>query len=618
MGWIGDARRARVLSVFGWLLSNDDRSGAVCHCPLPIPHCPLHHCPLLPPAMAVRSAVLLAMVQINPTVGDLDANRARIEDAIARARGAGAELIVLSELCVCGYPPRDLLLVDGFVERCAAVCDGIGAAHTDGVTLVLGSPILRGDGSIANAALCYQDGVRVAAHEKRLLPTYDVFDEDRYFEPGHEPTVIEHGGVRIGLAICEDLWRADDAGFAARYAGEPDHLAQCVDRGAELIVVPSASPFVLGKIDAHRSIMRAHATRLSVPIAGVNQVGGNDDLVFAGRSCLIGASGAIHAAGRAFGEDLVVVDAFNASGGAADPVGDEDERQLAEALTLGVRDYVTKCGFSDVCIGLSGGIDSALVAAIAVRALGPERVLGVSMPGRFSSRGSVDDARALADALGIRLVSVPIEPAFEGFRGVLDEGFDAIGERALGASLPDLTQENLQSRIRGTIMMGVSNRTGALVLTTGNKSEIAVGYCTLYGDMNGGLAVIADLPKSAVFGVSRHLNAHAKELGYRAAPIPENTLTKPPSAELAPDQLDSDTLPEYGVLDEIVERHIERLQSAARITEETGLDPGEVRRVCALIDRNEYKRHQMAVGLKLTSIAFGRGRRMPIAQRWTR
>jgi len=575
--------------------------------------------------------MLVALAQINPVVGDLDHNRKLIESAIARARDAGADLVVLPELAVCGYPPRDLILIESFVESCERACDEIGAACSGEIAVAIGTPVRidqdsverdnsGGDvtgGGVANAVIVYDGGRRVAVHRKRLLPTYDIFDEDRYFEPGHEPTVVDVRGTRIGLAICEDLWRGDDIGFSSRYRGEPDHLAQCAQRGAELIVVPSASPFVLGKVDRHRDIMRAHATRLSLPIASVNQVGGNDDLVFAGRSCVIDARGEIVAHGASFGEDLVLVD----SGASEAAPGSEPlapERQIVEALTLGVRDYVTKCGFSKVTIGVSGGIDSALVAAIAARALGAGNVLGVSMPGRYSSKGSIDDARALAANLGIGIVDVPIGPPFGGFAGVLDAAFGAIGEPALGEALPDLTQENLQSRIRGTVMMAVSNRTGALVLTTGNKSEIAVGYCTLYGDMNGGLAVIADLPKSTVFGVSRYINAHAAELGYDAAPIPENTITKPPSAELAPDQLDSDSLPEYEMLDEIVVRHIERLQSAARIIDETGFDADTVRRVCTLIDRNEYKRQQMAVGLKLTSIAFGRGRRMPIAQRWAR
>jgi NAD+ synthase (glutamine-hydrolysing) len=295
-----------------------------------------------------------------------------------------------------------------------------------------------------------------------------------------------------------------------------------------------------------------------------------------------------------------------------------DERLVVDALTTGVRDYLGKCGFRRVCLGLSGGIDSAITAAIAVRAIGPDAVLGATMPGPFSSEGSVSDAHALANNLGMRCITMPIATAFDGHRSILDDAFGALDQPTLGARLPDLAQENLQSRVRGALMMGLSNRTGALLLTTGNKSELAVGYCTLYGDMNGGLAVISDVPKTMVYRVCRYLNEHHAELGFRVPPIPEATLTKPPSAELAPGQLDTDSLPPYEVLDEIIERHVEHRQSSARITAETGFDPAVVARVCRLIDLNEYKRRQLAVGLKITHVAFGPGRRMPIAQRWVR
>ena len=557
----------------------------------------------------------ITLAQLNQTVGDIDANTQRIVNAIEHARSQGADLVVFPELAICGYPPRDLLLIEDFVQRCAEACKHIGTRHTEGIAMILGTP-LPTEGGTANALVVYQNGELLGYHDKRLLPTYDVFDEDRYFEPGHEARVIEIAGEGVGLAICEDLWRGTDAGFSSKYDDEPDHVAELITHGATIIVAPSASPFVLGKDGKHQSILRGHAKRFDVPVVSVNQVGGNDDLVFAGNSSVIAPDGRIIARCGSFAEDLRTIDLLTA--GPIEAQTPDAERQVIDALTLGIRDYVRKCGFTRVCIGLSGGIDSAIVATLAVRALGPSNVVGASMPGVFSSEGSKTDAFGLAENLGITCISLPIADGFDAVSGTLNDGFGAINQPALGASLPDITQENLQSRIRGTMMMALSNRTGALVLTTGNKSELAVGYCTLYGDMNGGLAVIADLPKTMVFRACRYLNEHFSDLGYPCAPIPESTITKPPSAELAPGQLDSDSLPPYKVLDEIVERHIEKLQSAATIIEQTGFEEDTVSRICRLIDRNEYKRQQMAVGIKVTSIAFGTGRRMPIAQRWTR
>jgi len=557
----------------------------------------------------------ITLAQLNQTIGGFDCNRKAILWAIDEARAQGSDLVVFPELAICGYPPRDLLLVEGFVDQCAQNAKEIGENHTDGIAMILGTP-LPVDGGIANSLVVYQNGVLLGYHDKRLLPTYDVFDEDRYFEPGHEARVIEIAGERIGLAICEDLWRGTDAGFSSKYDNEPDHVAELITHGATIIVAPSASPFVLGKDDKHLSILRGHAKRFGVPVVSVNQVGGNDDLVFAGNSSVIAPDGSTLARCKPFAEDLQTIDLNTAEPIEVHTVA--PEHQLIDALTLGVRDYVQKCGFSRVCIGLSGGIDSAIVATLAVRALGADNVVGASMPGAFSSDGSKSDAFDLAKNLGIRCVSLPIMDSFGALSGTLNDGFSELDQPALGVSLPDITQENLQSRIRGTMMMAISNRTGALVLTTGNKSELAVGYCTLYGDMNGGLAVIADLPKTMVFRACRYLNEHFEDLGYPCPPIPTSTITKPPSAELAPDQLDSDSLPPYEILDEIVERHIEKLQSASTIIEQTGFDADTVRRICRLIDRNEYKRQQMAVGIKVTSVAFGTGRRMPIAQRFTR
>lgn len=558
----------------------------------------------------------IALAQLNPTVGDLPANARRITDAIARAREQGADLVILPELVVCGYPPRDLLTVERFVARCADAARAIGESATAGLTAVIGTPLVRSDGNIANSLLVYRDNALVDTYDKRLLPTYDVFDEDRYFEPGDRAVVVDVAGVRVGLAICEDLWRGEDAGFASRYTDAPDPVAELDKAGLDLLVVPSASPFVLGKHARHRDILKTHARTLGVPVASVNQCGGNDDLIFDGRSCVITPDGRTLAEAADFEEDLIVLDPINAP--AIDPPAIPPERLVIDALTVGVRDYLGKCGFKSACLGLSGGIDSAITAAIAVRALGPDALTGAAMPGPFSSPGSVTDALTLAENLGMRCVTMPIAPAFDGHKSILDTAFAELGQPTLGKNLPDLTQENLQSRARGALMMGLSNRTGALLLTTGNKSELAVGYCTLYGDMNGGLAVISDVPKTMVFRVCRYMNDHHAELGFRVPPIPESTISKPPSAELAPDQLDTDSLPPYEILDAIVERHVEHRQSSERITDETGFDKDLVARICRLIDLNEYKRRQLAVGLKITHAAFGPGRRMPIAQRWVR
>jgi NAD+ synthase (glutamine-hydrolysing) len=565
----------------------------------------------------------LALAQINPTVGDISGNAALIERTLEAARRRSVDLVVFPELAICGYPPRDLLHHEGFVEACEAACARIGERCTAGITAVLGTPLRLGDAGaggvrLANSLVVYRDGARVDCYDKRLLPTYDVFDEDRYFEAGSRAVVIEVGGERVGLAICEDLWQGKDAGFSSAYDDAPDPIAELAAAGARTVVVPSASPFVLGKGTRHRAILRAHATRHRLTMASVNQVGGNDDLIFDGHSCVIGPDGAMLAAAKGFEEQLLVLESDGTRFGEVDdPVASGDaNRMLFDALVLGVRDYCRKTGFRTAVLGLSGGIDSALTAAIGAAALGGENLLGVLMPGPYSSAHSLTDARDLGERLGVKTVTAPIGPGQNGIGGVLDAVFGELGEPALGERMPDLTQENLQSRVRGAMVMAISNRTGAIVLTTGNKSELAVGYCTLYGDMNGGLAVLSDVPKTRVFALSKWMNEHWASLGFAKAPIPENTITKPPSAELAPNQKDSDSLPDYEVLDEIVDRHVERRQSAATIARETGFDAAEVSRICRLIDRNEYKRRQMATGLKVTSVAFGPGRRVPIARGW--
>ena len=555
----------------------------------------------------------IALAQLNPTVGDVPGNAALIAAAIERAQAAGADLVVVPELCVCGYPPKDLLTQAGFVEACAAAAKRVGESATAGITAVIGTPLPLTGGGIANGLVVYRDNELVDYYDKRLLPTYDVFDEDRYFRAGSRAVVVEVAGTRVGLAICEDLWHGEDAGFAARYAHKPDPVAATIEAGAEMIVAASASPFVLGKHERHIAILQAHARRHGVPICSVNQVGANDDLIFDGRACVVGADGRVCVQGTAFAEDLVVHE-IGAACEAVAQIGPEEN--IVEALTLGVRDYLRKTGFAGVIIGLSGGIDSALTAAIAVWALGPDHVTGVAMPGPFSSGHSVEDAVELSDRLGIRLMTVPIGDMCATMRRSIDPVLGELDERPLGQAQPDVADQNLQSRARGIVLMTISNRTGALVLTTGNKSELAVGYCTLYGDMNGALAVLSDVPKTMVFRVARWMNDHASACGFAKPPIPERTIAKPPSAELAPGQMDQDTLPPYEVLDEIVERYVEGRQDIGAIIEESGFDTDLVRRIVRLIDLNEYKRKQLAVGLKVTTVAFGFGRRMPIARGW--
>ncbi len=583
----------------------------------------------------------IALAQINPTVGDIDANAAKIAEYLGRARDAGADLVAFPELCLCGYPPKDLVLQEGFVRACMAAAKRIGETHTAGLTAVFGLPLpIDGENparGIANALVVYRDNAYIDYYDKRLLPTYDVFDEDRYFRPGDRAVVIDvpqredHGGtVRVGLAICEDLWKGEDAGFSSHYQDAADPIAALAAEKARVLLAPSASPFVVGKGRRHRDILISHAKRHGLFVASVNQVGGNDELIFDGHAAVFAPDGSLLGAGPGFEESLLVVDlpiggdgkpAAKKTAAVEDPRIDASAEQLVfRALTLGVRDYLRKTGFKNAIIGLSGGIDSALTAVVAVAALGKDNVRGISMPSAYSSEHSKSDAFDLAERLGISCDSIPIAMPVDGFRAVLDPAFARAGLSTLGELLPDLTEENLQSRARGTILMAISNRTGAIVLTTGNKSELAVGYCTLYGDMNGGLAVLSDVTKQMVYRVSRWVNEHHAACGFDRPPIPEGSITKPPSAELRPDQTDQDSLPPYDILDEIIERYVEGRQSAAAILKagegRAGFDEETVRRILRLIDLSEYKRKQAAIGLKVTSVAFGSGRRWPIAQRW--
>jgi len=569
----------------------------------------------------------MALVQTNPTVGDIAGNAAAIAKAIAHAREGSAHCVLFPELAICGYPPRDLLLQGGFLKACTDAAKELGEKHSAGLTLIFGCPLPVGGGSansptgIANSLLAYRDGKMLDYYDKRLLPTYDIFDEDRYFTPGDRTVVIEVMGTKVGLTICEDLWKGEDAGFASHYSSAPDPVAQVVKAGAEVIVAASASPFVLGKSPRHRAILKKHAMTHGVYVASVNQVGGDDELIFDGHAAAYAPSGELIAAGPGFEEAITFVDVPSSAPTVADPVATKsDEEHLFRALVLGVRDYCRKTGFKKALLGLSGGIDSAVTAALACAALGPENITGVALPGPYSSEHSKTDAYELAKRLGMKCITVPIAPMFDGAVSTLDPAMVAVEASRLGEKLPDLAEENLQSRLRGTILMALSNRTGAIVLTTGNKSELAVGYCTLYGDMNGGLAVLCDLTKNWVYRLARWMNEQPQMCGFATAPIPVGSIEKPPSAELRPDQKDQDSLPPYDVLDEILNRYVEKRQSAGEIIRECagrgGFDEATVRRIVRLTDLSEYKRKQAAIGLKVTGVAFGSGRRMPIAQGW--
>ncbi|MCC6322458.1 MAG: NAD+ synthase [Phycisphaerales bacterium] len=570
----------------------------------------------------------LALAQINPTIGDLQGNVARIADFAGQANAAGADLVVFPELCLSGYPPKDLLIQNGFLEACAAAAKRVGKSASNGLTLVFGTPLpVRSErasgepawkGGIANALVVYRDGAYVDCYDKRLLPTYDVFDEDRYFTPGDRAVAIDVRGFRVGLSICEDLWRGEDVGFSSRYADTADPVEDLVkSTGCRLIINPSASPFLVDKGRRHREILTRHARRHGVFVAAVNQVGGNDELVFDGHAAVFGPNGRLVAAAKGFEEQVLIAEIDPSKTaprecGSGDPLLDTPvEEQVFRALVLGERDYCRKTGFSRVLLGLSGGIDSAVACVLSVAALGPSNVLGVSLPSRYSSQGSKDDAAALAERLGVPYTTIPIESAFNAL------------ERSLGpvfAGRPaDAAEENIQSRVRGTILMAISNKLGHLVVTTGNKSELAVGYCTLYGDMNGGLAVLSDLSKQWVYRLARWMNDHWRALeieGLTGPPIPEASITKAPSAELRPDQTDQDSLPPYDVLDQIIEGYVERRESPAEIVARTRCEPAMVAKIVRLIDLSEYKRKQAATGLKVTGVAFGSGRRVPIAQRY--
>jgi NAD+ synthase (glutamine-hydrolysing) len=557
----------------------------------------------------------ITLAQIDPTIGDFDGNAALVRRATAQARAAGATLVLFPELALCGYPPRDLLDLPEFIDRAAAALASLAepAGWSRGVSILVGFPE-RVAGApppgLMNSVALITGGRVAAVGRKSLLPSYDVFDETRYFLPSSTATAAAVPGFDepVGLSVCEDVWNDKRFWQRPRYGRDP--IAELVGGGARLVANVSASPYALGKPALRERMLATSANGHGVAIAYVNQVGGDDALIFDGGSMLVAADGRVLARAPLFEEVLLTVDLDGGrpslTGLDGQPLapplpapGDPEADELFQALTLGVRDYVRKCGFRSAVIGLSGGIDSALTACLAAAALGGEQVLGVGMPSRYSSSHSREDARALATALGIAYQEIPIEPMHAAFLAQL--------EQAQGKPLGDLAEQNVQARIRGQILMALSNDTGGLVLSTGNKSELAVGYCTLYGDMAGGLAVIGDLPKGLVYRVSRAANARAgREL------IPERTFVKPPSAELKPGQLDQDSLPPYDVLDDILLAYLEERRPFDQIVAR-GHPEETVRRVLRLVIGSEYKRRQAAPVLKVSEKAFGEGRRLPIA-----
>lgn len=540
-----------------------------------------------------------ALAQFNPTVGDFDGNTARILELAREAKSRGADLAVFSELCLCGYPPQDLVERPVFIERnrtellrlaksiaLPSIVGFVGKAQDD-----TGKPVANSAALIANGKILFEQ-------RKMLLPAYDVFDETRYFQPAHTQHTFRLDPEILGITICEDCW--NDKSFWPQRLYDRDPVAELVGKGSTLLLNISSSPYTIDKRGLRHDMLRAIAIEHKVPVVYVNQVGGNDSLIFDGSSVAFLPDGRVGALAKSFEEDLVL---FDTTSGVGDirPQSDDELGAAYRALVVGTRDYVRKCGFRKVVIGLSGGIDSALVAAIAVEALGAENVLGVGMPGPYSSEGSLRDARRLAENLRIQFMALPIRDTFSTYLKDLAPVFDALPE--------DATEENIQARIRGNLLMAISNKLGSLVLSTGNKSEMAVGYCTLYGDMAGGLAVISDVPKSMVYELANFANRE-REL------IPPEIFSKPPSAELRPNQTDQDTLPSYDILDRILKAYIEDLRSPEEIAELSDIPLDLVRSVALRVDQNEYKRKQAPPGLKVTSKAFGVGRRFPLAQKF--
>jgi NAD+ synthase (glutamine-hydrolysing) len=543
--------------------------------------------------------VKIALGQVNPTIGDFAGNLRLAQDALAKAESSGVDLLALPELMLSGYPPRDLLERDAFLAGSRAALESLAASVQGRVAVLVGFPEVLQDVEagrrVANAVALIDGGKLVAIRRKSLLPTYDVFDEWRYFEPATTVAPVPFRGRSLGISICEDIWNDGDFWPDRFYREDP--IERLVVAGADLLINIAASPYTVEKRHLRPRMLASVARRWQRPLVFVNQVGGQDDLVFDGASAAFDAGGRTIARAAELATDLILVD-LESGHGEVRPAVDSDASSALAALTLGTRDYARRCGFSGALVGLSGGIDSAVVACIASRALGPSNVLGVAMPSRYSSQHSRSDAAALAANLGIEFREIPIEPMFVAYLEALAPAF--------AGRLPDVTEENLQARIRGGLLMALSNKFGKLLLSTGNKSEIATGYCTLYGDTNGGLAVISDVPKTWVYKIAREINA-AGEV------IPRSTLDKPPSAELRPGQVDQDSLPPYDVLDAILQAHVEEgLDTQALVGK--GFPPAVVEKVVHLVRVSEYKRRQLPPGLKITGKAFGTGRRYPIAQ----
>jgi len=553
----------------------------------------------------------IAIAQINPLIGDLSGNAEKILEMCQQASLTGVRLLLTPELSICGYPPRDLLLNPSFVVAMDQTLQKLAEDLPANLAVLVGTVVKNSQGGITggknlfNSMALLENGKIQQFFHKRLLPTYDVFDEHRYFEQGLEANYLILDHLKIGVTICEDLWNDEEFWGKRSYPINP--MADLVNSNIDLIVNLSASPYTVGKQNLREAMLKHSAINFQKPIIYTNQVGGNDDLIFDGRSFAVNKQGEIIARGEGFVSDFITVE-FNANQedlvlGNISPVYESEEGEIWKALVLGVKDYVHKCRFSKVLLGLSGGVDSALVAAIATAALGKENVIGILMPSPYSSEHSISDALALAENLDIQTEILPI--------GELMQAFDQSLNDLFAGTEFGIAEENLQSRIRGNLLMAISNKFGYLLLSTGNKSEMAVGYCTLYGDMNGGLSVIADVPKTRVYSLCQWLNSH-----HQKEVIPVNILTKAPSAELKPGQVDQDSLPAYDILDDILDRLLHQHQSAAEIVT-AGHDPVVVDKVLQLLSRAEFKRRQAAPGLKITDRAFGTGWRMPIASSWS-
>jgi NAD+ synthase (glutamine-hydrolysing) len=553
----------------------------------------------------------IVLAQLNPVVGDVPGNVRRVQHAVEQARELKPDLAVFSELVLTGYPPRDLLARNWFIDRVESGLAEVAqlSARFPGLGIILGAPVRsphRLGTGLVNAAILFAAGREEFRQAKSLLPTYDVFDETRYFDRAGDVRIVKFGSEALGLSVCEDAWNwptgaaevnSPEAWEQTKYDRDP--IAELASAGATLLVNISASPFAAGKETARKRLIAGHAARHRLPFVFVNQVGGNDELVFDGRSMAFDRLGRPQLVMASFQEGLAAVDT-DASGYESNYQEPDPVESIYDALVLGLRDYARKCGFEKTVLGLSGGVDSAVVCCLASAALGPENVLGITMPSEYSSSGSVEDSRRLADNLGVEFRQVGISDVYHAYLSVLRDGF--------AGRKPDATEENIQARVRGNILMAVSNKLGYLVLATGNKSELAVGYCTLYGDMSGGLGVLTDVPKTTVYALANYINRSGKV-------IPRAILRKPPSAELRPDQIDQDTLPPYDVLDAIIAGYVDEGRSADDIVA-AGYDRKTVDWVTRAVKRNEYKRRQAAPGLKVTSRAFGTGWRMPIAAQY--